>query len=74
MNAHDREAIERAHFPRAVALLEATEIASVLRSAAEELDSLTACSHAYTPDAFRRKVRGITLATVQRIVDCEREP
>jgi hypothetical protein len=70
----DREASFAAHFPRAVALLEATEIARVLRSAAEELEALAACGHAYEAGTLRRKVRGVTLATIARVVDCEREP
>lgn len=66
--------LERARFPRASAILEATEIAQAFRSAAAELDALAASSHAYEVASFRRAVRGVTLATIQKVVDCEVEP
>jgi hypothetical protein len=48
-------------FPRASAVLEATEAAERLRRAADELDALAAESHCWEPGTLRRRVRSIGL-------------
>jgi hypothetical protein len=58
-------------FPRVEAVLEAARIADVLRNAAQELDDLATAAPHYELGTLRRKIRGVTLATIHAVVEAE---
>jgi hypothetical protein len=58
------EQIMAARFPRAATMLQATEVAQVLRRAADDLDEIAGSAPAYELGTLRRKVRAIVLGVV----------